>query len=311
MGYPKYDLREELTVRQLVTFVYKEFPVHFRSRGESHDFWEFVYVDKGKVEIEVGTGREILQQGDMIFYTPNEFHVGHALDGTAPNLLIVSFVCDSPAMRFFEGKTFRLKEGERRLLSCLLQEGREAFDPPVDSPLMSLPRRNRFASFGSEQVIRNYLEILLIQLIRTGERGGSDRKPFKTVLSNENKALAEQIIAYMREHLSEELSIDKLCSQFQIGRTRLITLFKEETGGGAMACFGKQKIEQAKSWIREEKLNMTEIGERLGYSSIHSFSRSFKQAVGMTPTEYARSVHARSVRGTKTARPADQAAVEE
>lgn len=50
------------------------------------------------------------------------------------------------------------------------------------------------------------------------------------------------------------------------------------------------KMEAARGLIREGQLNITEISSRLGFSSVHYFSRRFKKLTGMTPTEYARSV---------------------
>ena len=37
-------------------------------------------------------------------------------------------------------------------------------------------------------------------------------------------------------------------------------------------------------------MNFTEIAENLQYSTVHHFSRQFKQMFDMTPTEYAKSV---------------------
>ena len=50
------------------------------------------------------------------------------------------------------------------------------------------------------------------------------------------------------------------------------------------------KLKEAKRLIRESSLNFTEISELLGFNSLHYFSRLFKERVGMTPSEYARSV---------------------
>ena len=48
--------------------------------------------------------------------------------------------------------------------------------------------------------------------------------------------------------------------------------------------------------IRDGQLNFTQIAEKLGYTSIHYFSRQFRKVTGMTPTEYSSSVKARSER---------------
>ena len=47
----------------------------------------------------------------------------------------------------------------------------------------------------------------------------------------------------------------------------------------------------ARLLIRENKLNFSQIAEKLGYGSIHYFSRQFKNITGMTPTEYQESVN--------------------
>ncbi len=49
--------------------------------------------------------------------------------------------------------------------------------------------------------------------------------------------------------------------------------------------------------IRDEQMNFTQISESLGYSSIHYFSRQFKNITGMTPSEYASSIRAIAERG--------------
>jgi len=52
------------------------------------------------------------------------------------------------------------------------------------------------------------------------------------------------------------------------------------------------KIEAAKELIRTGQMNFTQISEKLGYTSIHYFSRQFKKVTGMTPSEYASSIKA-------------------
>lgn len=46
----------------------------------------------------------------------------------------------------------------------------------------------------------------------------------------------------------------------------------------------------AKKLIREDNLTITQISERLGYTSIHHFTRMFKRVTGFSPTAYKTSV---------------------
>ncbi|MDF2722804.1 MAG: hypothetical protein K0Q59_2479, partial [Paenibacillus sp.] len=78
-----------------------------------------------------------------------------------------------------------------------------------------------------------------------------------------------------------------------IGPSRLSELFNKKLGTSVMRTYKKMKIERIKLIIREEQSNFTEIAERFGFTSIHTFSRHFKTVVGMTPTEYTKTVKAR------------------
>ena len=67
--------------------------------------------------------------------------------------------------------------------------------------------------------------------------------------------------------------------------SKLKLLFKEKYGG-ALNFFNDLKIEEAKRQIREENKNFTEIADSLGFSSLHYFSRLFKNKTGLSPSEY-------------------------
>ena len=196
-------------------------------------------------------------------------------------------------MDFFQNKTFKLDEEEREILSKLIKEGKEAFDPPVDSPRMRFPKRRDDAKFGSEQMIKNYLEILIILMIRKGDKRQQTIKPATITIENREKELIELVIKYMEKHICENIRLEDLCTEFAISRTRLITAFKAKTGMGVKEYFNKLKIDKAKQMIRSGEFNFTQIAEKLSYSSVHYFSRCFKSLTNMTPTEYARSVNAR------------------
>lgn len=289
----RLQLQEGIRLGRLVTFHYFELDRTFTSKEEKHDFWEFVYVDKGKVAISTDSGKRLLEQGDIIFYKPNEMHSGGAREETAPNLIILSFECDSPAMRFFEDRSFRLNDGERSLLAHIVEEGLTAFEPSITLRQPKVLGRRANAPFGCEQLIKNYLEILLIGLIRRAATLDTEWKPSLIGKENRDRHLVAEAIAYMEENLQHNLTLEEVSAACSVSKSLLKTRFKEAKGMGVIEYFTRIKIDKAKVLIREESLNYTQIAERLGYSSIHYFSRQFKLITGMTLTEYARTVHAR------------------
>ena len=285
-------LRREIAVDSLVTLHYFEHAKDYVFEGEKHDFWELVYVDKGRLEVIAEDQGYELNQGQIIFHKPNEFHNLYANGTIAPNLVILTFVCHSPAMAFFENKITYVTARQRELLARIIEEGRQAFSGPLGDPYtLQMPRTDN-APFGSEQLINLYLETLLIDMIRNESPLSERPKPSSSIKTRSDNDLVNRIIHYMEEHLCDSLSFSAICRYSAQIATNLKTIFKSVTGLGVMEYYRKLKIDQAKILLRESNGNITQIADRLGYTSVQYFSRHFKQATGMTPREYTLSVQA-------------------
>lgn len=120
--------------------------------------------------------------------------------------------------------------------------------------------------------------------------------PDKTTKENADEEIFSKITAYLTDNLTSRLTIERICSDNLIGRSRLQKLFHEKCGQGIIEYFSHMKIDAAKQLIRDEQMNFTQVAENLGYSSIHYFSRQFKKLTGMTPSEYASSIKAMAER---------------
>ena len=133
--YIKHKLTNVITVSKIVTMFYHQFDKNFQFNGESHDFWEFVYVDSGTVHITASKKKYILKKGDFIFHKPNEFHAISADKKTPANVFVVSFVSTSTNMAYFKNKISTLNENLRPYIEILLKEGKKTFDLSHQNPL--------------------------------------------------------------------------------------------------------------------------------------------------------------------------------
>lgn len=299
MFFRPTSLTRPIEVDRVVTVHYFEYSSSYYFEGERHDFWEFLYVDKGEVDVVADGETRRLGRGEIIFHRPGEFHALRATGAVAPNLVVVSFYCPSPAMTFFERRLASTGEAERALLGRIVSEGELAFTTPLGDPTTTALERREDAPFGAEQLLGAALEELLIRLVRQGDAPRTEQG--STIGSTDREALFARVEGYLEAHLAEPLTLARVCADNLVGRSRLQQLFRERTGGGVMEHLGKLKIKAAKHMIREGRGNFTEIAGTLGYQSIYYFSRHFKKVTGMTPSEYAGSV---KVLSGKT-RPAD------
>ena len=283
MAYHGVELQNSITIEKIFSIHYFEYMSNFSFAGESHNFWEFICVDKGEVGVTRGKSYTILKKGDLIFHKPNEFHDVKATGGIAPNLVVISFECNDDAMYFFNDRLLQIDETERNLLANIIIEARRCFDCRLDDPyLQNMPLKDP-DTFGAQQMIKLYLEHFLIHLIRRYSNPIVLSKklpkadPPKVTKSNSDAEIFGRIVDYLESHLTTHVTIDQICKDNLIGRSQLQKIFKEHCSLGIIEYFSMLKINAAKELIRTNRMNFTQIAEHLGYTSIHYFPDNSKK----------------------------------
>lgn len=292
MAYKSVVLEYSVTINRIISVHYFQYMSDFSFPGESHDFWELVCVDRGEIDALAGDRRLTLKKGNILFHKPNEFHNVLTNGKVSPSLVVIGFECHSPAIKSFEDQLMSVQDTEKELMAQIIVEARNTFSGRLDDPYQEeLIFNSEPLTFGSAQLISHYLEQLMIHLYR---RYFSYSLPVRS-----SRFLAEassgndtynRIVRYMEEHLGERMTIDRICRDNLVGRSQLQKLFRDTKGCGVIEFFSMMKIDTAKQMIRDNQLNFTQIADRLGYNSIHYFSRQFKQITTMTPSEYATSI---------------------
>ena len=296
MYYPGIDFQTSISIGTIYSIHYYEYRTDFTFSGETHDFWEFVYADKGETIITSDQTEFRLKAGELYFHKPNEFHALRGDGETSPNLVVVSFECTNPCMKFFENCRVSLNQNERFYLGQIISETRKTFYTPLNNPYICLLERNSVHDFGSEQIIFLSLELLLISLQRRYSTPPAidpvSSPPFSDhpMIRRDTDEVFQEIVQYLQRNLSEHLTVVQICKENSVGRSQLQKIFHEKTGCGVIDYFCRLKIETAQKMIRQRRYNYTQISDMLGYSSYQYFSLQFKKFTRMTPSEYASSV---------------------
>ncbi|MBO4897911.1 MAG: helix-turn-helix transcriptional regulator [Clostridia bacterium] len=281
--YVGTTLKSEFYINKLYTVHYFEYANDFAFQGESHDFWELIYSDKGGINISAGSETLLLPDGGCYFHKPGEWHSLRANGETAPDLIVISFDCDSPSMNTLAGKIITLTNDEKRLLGGIIKEAMTAFCGPFGNPYTKKLTRRRGGDNTAEQMVGLLLQQLLISFERNILYSEKYKSPSKVRFDGD---IINNVLSFLEENTEQKLRFKDITDYANISATALKTLFRKRVGCGVMEYFTNLKIKRAKRLMRENNLNFTEISRLLGYDSLHYFSRQFKQKTGMSPTEY-------------------------
>ena len=260
----------QLRVVGIYTFFYQEKEQGFLFPGESHPMPEFTYVDQGSLH-SVADGQDwLLHQGDAMLYGPNQWHMQYADIGVAPRFVTISFDVEGGDLSPLYNRKLVVPQEAVTLLQQMLRT-QERKDP-----------------FATDMVIAQLTMLLLVLLREALNPTGAKLQGTNTVHS-ENEII-RQAQQYISTHIREKLSVRLVAQQVDVSPSYLTVLFQKNLQISPGEYIRRIKLQESKQMIRENNLNFTEIAAALQYSTVHHFSRQFKEKFGITPTEYARSV---------------------
>ncbi|WP_372633782.1 helix-turn-helix domain-containing protein [Cohnella sp.] len=98
----------------------------------------------------------------------------------------------------------------------------------------------------------------------------------------------QKAISFMRDHLRDNLTLQKVADHIHMNASYLSHLFKQQTGCNFLDYLNDQRIEKAKEYLLRADLKNYELAEKVGFSNYPHFCTLFKKATGMTPNEFRR-----------------------
>ncbi len=283
--YAKHKISNVISISKICTIHYYEFNKDYKFSGESHDFWEMVYVDKGEIVVTAGENDIRMKQGEIIFHCPGEYHNIQANGVTAPNVFVISFECHSSSMLDFTGKYITLPKTLRSYISKIIYEANNTFTQPMARSENVRLERLENPFFGGEQLIRINLEALLIEILRL-----DNETIYFSSRETMNNHINAEIHTLLEQNIYNNITISDICAKINYGKTYLCTMFKSMNGYSIIEYYNMLKIAEAKKLIREKNYNFTEISNLLMFNNPHYFSQVFKKFCGMSPREYSNSV---------------------
>lgn len=229
--------------------------------GESHPFYEIVYVLGGLAGITAGEKFYTLSAGQCIMHEPDEFHRIRAEQESEPHVINLSFHADFLSVPS-EGRIFEPDDELREEFLEIAAGVREGLHNS-DVPLLAAQR------------VR--LERWLLLAFQNGHEDG---------VSTHSGALCySEIVRLMDEHISENLQAGDIAKMSRMSLSKLKKIFSNYAGMGVARYFTEMKMRRAAELLRSGA-RVGETAAALGYADQNYFNTVFRRVMGVPPGKY-------------------------
>ena len=109
---------------------------------------------------------------------------------------------------------------------------------------------------------------------------------YKKLISIEKQQFEQNINTYILNHLTEDLSVDRLCEHLHLSRRKLYEYSEEFLHCSIAKYIKKMRLQHAQTLLSETNLPISTISEQCGFSDYNYFCRIFKQENGMSARSY-------------------------
>ena len=243
---------------------------NFVFSGESHNFWEAVFVSEGEITAIADEQIYKLKQGMLLFHKPMEFHRRIADGKISSHLKIISFTAKGELMKSFENRCFNLSLSEQDTFSEITDYFIKAKFAYSNSP-------NNFDYISNTAV--TLLEGFLLKL---KEKKGNTPKHISY-----NEDIYYKIVKTMKNNCDKSLSVNDIARLLNMSASNVKRVFALYSDIGIAKYFLNLRIRRSKELL-QEGLSPYEVAEKLSFKPNY-FYTVFKREVGTTPNKYAKS----------------------
>jgi AraC-like DNA-binding protein len=160
------------------------------------------------------------------------------------------------------------------LLKCIGETGIDPSREEIDRALLSV-ETGRATKAAFDEIATAFLSIC---------RAQNERK------KSHNLQLKDDLIRYIDENYNRtDLSLGKLADRTQTSEAYISYFFKEQTGVNFSDYLERLRMAHARTLLEESDAPVNEIAVAVGYYSLNTFSRAFKRANGLSPTDFRKS----------------------
>lgn len=249
-------------------------------QNHSHDSYEIYYMRAGERFYFIKDRSYHVTKGDLVLIHPNVLH--KTTESRSPNHERILINFKESFMANIHGE---IVEGLYQVFDegpILHMDARELL--AVETLMEKMLREKKQPDDASEGYMKLLLGELLLMILRHVRQ--SDRKGRSTEHPTTLHRKVSDIVKHINEHFYEPLSLKGLADHFHISSYYLCRIYKEVTGFSVIEYVNTLRVQEAQKLLKNTRISVTGITEKVGFESSTHFGRIFKAHCGMSPLQY-------------------------
>ena len=249
------------------------------SSAHFHEHYEIYYLLDGERYYFINNKTFLIKRGDLVLINSNDLHKTIDVGGPSHKRALIYFHND-----FISSN----KNDYSDLLKKIFENGNHVIRlPSNEQDMVEALLNNMLDEASSKQTgymlrLQSLLSELLVSTARFIETSVFSRFDY---LSPVHRKVSE-IVSFINQKYMEPLTLDILSENFFISKYHLSRIFKETTGFSFIEYLNSVRVRESQILLKDEKIKIIDIAQRVGYGSISHFGRVFKATTGMSPHEY-------------------------
>lgn len=254
-----------------------------------HEDVQFIIFVQGSASVDTPENHYSCQEGSALLVTPDALHRVTSAKGS----VYTSFVFPAHVLGLLPGGDLPLQAVSRRtdarMQTVVHFDGSEAWHGEIAACLAKVRAAAMAESATPEKRYRMvaYLCAAWSCYIDNSEPVAPSKAAAK--LSERMRAA----LAFMGGHYADPIETCDIARAACVSESALLRCFRETLQTTPHAYLQSLRLDKATEFLRDPDVSMAQVAARAGFSDSSHFSRTFKKALGMTPTAYQRALRER------------------
>lgn len=266
---------------QNIKTIYIDFPWDFGYHW--HLEYEIIYVKKGRQRVMLDKNLVEIKEGEVLIISPGEIHSYLNEEGQSVTVIIVleQIILHNLGLSSQEKEIFLDFFNKTQISRNNYPKEIKSF---LDDLCIKIHTERQEQKHGYIICLHAYVYLFIMTIFRN--LAFKELQDFSDGVFKRKYNKLAPVLNYLAENYAQPITLDDATNMIHFSKYYFCKLFKEVTDTTFINYLNGIRIAKAERELLNTKKTMMQISMEVGFNSVDSFNKAFKQFCNCTPSEY-------------------------